>query len=52
MCGNQHGGRRPLGKMAGHLDGHVGGEVASLEDGVTWGTYLCDRTGGGKSWVT
>lgn len=33
MGGSQHDGGGPLGKMAGGLDGHVGGEMASL--GVT-----------------
>lgn len=39
MQGSQHGHGDHLGRLAGGLDGHVGGEVASLEEGVTWGAW-------------
>lgn len=42
-----------LGRLSGGLDGHVGGEVASLADGVTWGTW--SRVGRGypgkRTWL-
>lgn len=37
VCGSQRGRKGALGKIGwGHVDGHVGGKVASLEEGVPW----------------